>query len=255
MRSSILRQRQQVLQTCKTSTRRSFATSSSRNPNSLPSICQSCSKRPTHTTSQTPLRRRWQSSTASPHSATDTVSAHPVPPTYYELFPETLPQGPPPSGPFHIDVRELRREFLQLQAVAHPDRHPSHLKARAEGTSARINEAYKTLQNPLLRAQYLLSLKGIDVAEDETARVEDPELLMEVLDTREEIESAEEGDLDELRRMNEERIAASEKVLDRSFKEDDLDLAKAEAVRMRYWINIKESLDAWERGQPVVLVH
>lgn len=79
---------------------------------------------------------------------------------------------------------------------------------------------------------------------------------MEVLDTREEIESAEEeGDLDPLKRGNEERIAGSEKVLDTAFKEDDIDLAKAEAVRMRYWVNIKESLDAWEKGKPVVLVH
>ncbi|PMD41526.1 Co-chaperone Hsc20, partial [Hyaloscypha variabilis F] len=178
------------------------------------------------------------------------------PQTHYEFFPKTLPQGPPPSGPFHIDIRELRREFLQLQAVAHPDRHPHNLKTRAEATSARINEAYKTLQNPLLRAQYLLSLRGIDVAEDETAKVEDPELLMEVLDAREEIENAnEEEELEEMKRINEERIERSEAILDKAFKRDDIEGAKGEAVRLRYWVNIKESLDAWERGKPVVLVH
>jgi molecular chaperone HscB len=153
-------------------------------------------------------------------------------------------------------VRQLRKEFLQLQAIAHPDRHPAELKTRAEATSARINEAYKTLQNPLLRAQYLLSLRGIDVAEDETAKVEDPELLMEVLDTREEIENAgEEEELEELKMVNDERIEASEKVLDGAFRKDDIELAKGEAVRLRYWVNIKESLDGWEKGKPVVLVH
>ncbi|PMD56582.1 Co-chaperone Hsc20, partial [Hyaloscypha bicolor E] len=178
------------------------------------------------------------------------------PQTHYEFFPKTLPQGPPPSGLFHIDIRELRREFLQLQAVAHPDRHPHNLKTRAEATSARINEAYKTLQNPLLRAQYLLSLRGIDVAEDETAKVEDPELLMEVLDAREEIENArEEEELEEMKRINEERIERSEAILDAAFKRDDIEGAKGEAVRLRYWVNIKESLDAWERGKPIVLVH
>lgn len=55
-----------------------------------------------------------------------------------------------------------------------------------------INEAYKTLQDPLKRAQYLLSLRGIDVAEDERLKVEDPELLMEVLEVRENIEAAQE---------------------------------------------------------------
>jgi len=155
-----------------------------------------------------------------------------------------------------IDTKQLRKEFLQLQAVAHPDRHPQELKSRAEATSARINESYKTLQDPLLRAQYLLSLRGIDVAEDETAKVDDPELLMEVLDTREEIEGAQEEDeLEELRALNEERIEASEKVLDRAFKEDDIVAAKEEAVRLRYWVNIRESLDSWEKGRSVVLIH
>jgi len=130
------------------------------------------------------------------------------------------------------------------------------MKNRAEATSARINEAYKTLQNPLLRAQYLLSLKGIDVAEDETAKVEDPELLMKVLDAREEIEDAqEEEELEGMKRINDQRIEESEKVLDGAFREDDMELAKGEAVRLRYWVNIKESLDAWEKGKPVVLVH
>ena len=186
----------------------------------------------------------------------DAIRSNPIPQTHYEFFPKTLSQGPPPTGPFHIDTRELRREFLQLQAVAHPDRHPHNLKTRAEATSARINEAYKTLQNPLLRAQYLLSLRGIDVAEDETAKVEDPELLMEVLDAREEIENAEEEEeLEEMKRINEERIEKSESILDEAFKRDDIDRAKGEAVRLRYWVNIKESLDAWEQGKPVILVH
>ena len=94
------------------------------------------------------------------------------------------------------------------------------------------------------------------MAEDETAKVEDPELLMEVLDTREEIENAvEEEELGELKRINEERIEESERVLERAFAEDDMEVAKGESVRLRYWVNIKESLDGWEKGKPVVLVH
>ncbi|MCJ1472627.1 hypothetical protein MMC13_001276 [Lambiella insularis] len=179
-----------------------------------------------------------------------------IPQTHYELFPNTVPTGPPPEGPFVIDVRQLRKEFLQLQAQAHPDRHHGENKARAEGASARINEAYKTLQNPLLRAQYLLSMRGVDVAEDETAKVEDPELLMEVLEAREEIEAAEEeAQLQPLKARNEAKIKDSEHKLEAAFKADDIHTAKEEAVKLRYWINIKESIDAWEKGKPVVLVH
>jgi len=94
------------------------------------------------------------------------------------------------------------------------------------------------------------------VAEDESAKVEDPELLMEVLDAREAIESAQtEEQVQELRRVNEDRIRESERVLGRAFAEDDLENAKGEAVKLRYWVNIRESLDAWEKGKPVVLVH
>lgn len=79
---------------------------------------------------------------------------------------------------------------------------------------------------------------------------------MEVLDAREEIENAqEEEELEEMKRVNEERIRRSEEVLDEAFRGDNMKVATAEAVRMRYWVNIKESLDAWEKGKPVVLVH
>jgi len=179
-----------------------------------------------------------------------------VPQTHYEFFPKTLPDGPPPKGRFAIDVRALRREFLSLQSGAHPDLHPSHMKARAQATSARINEAFKTLENPLLRAQYILSLRGIDVANDETAKVEDPELLMLVLETRECIEEAqEEGDLEELKVENEERISVCEDRLEELFEKDDLEGAKEEVTRLRYWINIRESINNWEKGKPVVLQH
>jgi len=133
---------------------------------------------------------------------------------------------------------------------------PEGKKRQAEALSARINEAYKTLENPLLRAQYLLGLRGIDVAEDETAKVEDPELLMEVLETRETIEEAqEEKDLDPLKQSNEARIQNSIQVLEQAFQSDDMDAAKSEAVKLRYWVNIRESIDSWEQGKPVVLVH
>lgn len=179
-----------------------------------------------------------------------------VPKTHYDFFPKSISSGPPPQGPFAIDLKQLRNEFLQLQAQAHPDRHPPESKDKAQALSARINEAYKTLQNPLQRAQYLLSLRGIDVAEDETMKIEDPELLTEVLEAREQIEAAEnEDEIQEMKEKNDQRIDESVAVIDEAFKSDDIDTAKSEAVKLRYWINIKESLDAWEKGKPVVLVH
>lgn len=189
-----------------------------------------------------------------PFKPTATTSSSP--PSHYSFFPRTLPDGPPPAGAFAVDVRALRREFLQLQASAHPDRHAQADKARAQALSARINEAYKTLQSPLLRAQYLLAQRGHDVGGDETAKVEDPELLMEVLEAREEIEAAEtEEEIAEMKRVNDGKVEASVRLLEEAFERDDVEVAKTECVKLRYWVNILESLNAWEKGKPVVLVH
>lgn len=99
-------------------------------------------------------------------------------------------------------------------------------------------------------------MRGINVAEDESAKVEDNELLMTVLEVREAVEEAEdESELEGLKRENDERIVEAEDVLERAFKEGDLERAKDEAVRLRYWVNVKESLDNWERGKGVVLEH
>ncbi|KAI0485204.1 Co-chaperone HscB, C-terminal oligomerization domain-containing protein [Xylariaceae sp. FL0804] len=145
----------------------------------------------------------------------------------------------------------------------HPGAGPS--KARAEAASARINEAFRTLADPLARAQHVLSTStqdgpsssdggvGID---DETAKVDDPALLMLVLEAREEVEAAEdEGDLEAPRRENEERIAASVERLGELFARDDREAARRETVRLRYWMNIRESIDNWEKGKPIVLEH
>jgi molecular chaperone HscB len=152
-----------------------------------------------------------------PSSRPFASSTKPQTQTLYSFFPETLPDGPPPQGHFPINLRRLRSEFLRLQSQHHPDLHASSPASRpqAEATSAAINEAYKTLANPLLRAQYLLSLQGVDVATDETLKVEEPDLLMLVLEAHEVIEEAAcAEDLEDLAGENEERIARSESVLE-----------------------------------------
>jgi molecular chaperone HscB len=222
-----------------------------------PAACIFCAHR---AIPQKPVRRHQSTAGTASHEdikpPTSKEDTRPPPQTHYTFFPRSVPEGPPPNGPFTIDLDALKKEFLQLQARAHPDLHPPENKNKAQALSARINEAYKTLQSPLLRAQYLLSLRGIELAEDETAKVDDPELLMEVLDARERIEEAEaEEDLVDMKMENEARIEESVKTLEDAFAADNIEAAKAEAVRLRYWINIKDSLHAWEKGKPVVLEH
>ncbi len=73
---------------------------------------------------------------------------------------------------------------------------------------------------------------------------------------REMIESAEgEGEVEGLRVENQRKLEGSVKVLGEMCGDGDWDAAKSEAVKLRYWVNIREALRDWEPGKPVVLVH
>ncbi|KFY74472.1 hypothetical protein V499_05502, partial [Pseudogymnoascus sp. VKM F-103] len=158
------------------------------------------------------------------HSHTHSQQPAQQPKTHYTLFPLTLPSGPPPAGEFAIDLPSLRREYLRLQAAAHPDVHSGASKARAEAMSAVINDAYTTLKDPLRRAEYILSLHGIDTKKEGEKMggglglgveggigggggMEDMEFLDEVMEVREAVEGAEEGEMGELVRENGERVS------------------------------------------------
>lgn len=211
-------------------------------------ICHRCLSNSTH---------RFQTVTSA-SSQEQQPPASSRPRSAYDLFPTSLSSGPPPSGSFDIDASSLRREFLQLQASAHPDRHADPtMKHKAEATSAALNDAYRTLLDPLQRARHILLVqRGIDLEGDEASKEEDQELLMSVLEAREVIEEAEEEvQLEPLRAENDQRIQESEQILSNMFGGEDWEGAKREAIRLRYWMNIRDSIKSWEKGKPVVLVH
>jgi molecular chaperone HscB len=184
---------------------------------------------------------------------------------HYTIFPQTLPAGPPPGSAFAISTSDLRREFLQLQGLVHPDKYPNGAeKQLAEGLSARINEAYRTLLDPLQRAQYILrEWHGIDVtAEDaSTKHALDAETLMEVMEVQETIEevgdSAEaEVQINELKKENEGRVVECVNRLGEAFEKGDLEAARKECIRLRFWYSVGEGLREWEPGNTQIrLMH
>lgn len=180
---------------------------------------------------------------------------------HYTIFPKTLPNGLPPATPFELSLPDLRREFLALQGLIHPDKFPSGVaKQQAEALSARINDAYRTLSDPLSRAQYLLALQhGIDVTSETGAQThpQDPETLMQVLEVQEAIEEAEdEATILELKKENEERIDETVRVLGEAINRGDVDEAVVECVRLRFWYTIRDVLREWEPGhREVRLIH
>ncbi|EMC93449.1 hypothetical protein BAUCODRAFT_125304 [Baudoinia panamericana UAMH 10762] len=229
-------------------------------PQSIPFVCAACRQAAAgRRRAPDPIKLR-RSFASSIHRGEDTNPQHPqretvTPQTHYDFFPQTFPSGPPPRTPFTPDLKQLRKEFLQLQSKAHPDLAPAEQKRQAEALSSRINEAYKTLQDPLKRAQYLLALQGIDV-EDESAKLSENALLMEVMEAREAVDEVEsEEELVSLRQENDVRIAESVERLDNLFGSGDLDNAAQEAIRLRYWKNIEESIHGWEKGRGGGLLH
>jgi molecular chaperone HscB len=80
----------------------------------------------------------------------------------------------------------------------------------------------------------------------------DPDVLEEVMLAREQIEdAAREEDLEVVRANNERRIEAVEKQLERVFHQGDVDAAVRLVVALRYWVNVRESVKAWEEGKGV----
>jgi len=85
---------------------------------------------------------------------------------HFELF--GLPRG------FQIDAGALEDAYRDVQRAVHPDRFAGATDAQkrlALQASARANEAYRTLRDPVARAEYLLSLHGVDAAAETDTRL------------------------------------------------------------------------------------
>lgn len=92
---------------------------------------------------------------------------------------------------FIVDAASLSTRYQELQRQFHPDRYataPDSERLQSIQQAATINDAYQTLKNPLKRAEYLLSIKGIDVT-NEQQTMHDTVFLMEQLELREELDT------------------------------------------------------------------
>jgi len=87
--------------------------------------------------------------------------------TYFEVF--QLP------GKLNIDPSALEREFYRLSRKLHPDVFARASQPEQEwslANSSLLNDAYRTLKDPIKRTEYLLKLEGV-VSGDEGGKKED----------------------------------------------------------------------------------
>jgi molecular chaperone HscB len=109
---------------------------------------------------------------------------------YFEFF--SLPRK------LQIDVPALEKQFYVLSRRLHPDRFAARPVAEQEAALAQsslLNDAYRTLKDPIARTEYLLKLEGVEL-EEQSQRATDaartsgtakkqlipPELLEEVFE-------------------------------------------------------------------------
>ena len=109
---------------------------------------------------------------------------------YFTFF--TLPRK------LHAGCPALEKQFYTLSRKLHPDRFAAKPVAEQEAALAQsslLNDAYRTLKDPIARTQYLLTLEGIQLEEQSKAatdaarasgqqkkQVVPPELLEEVFE-------------------------------------------------------------------------
>ena len=170
--------------------------------------------------------------------------------TYFQIF------GLEPV--FEVDLPQLESLYFQLQSRVHPDRFVSESSQEqgfATQQSMLLNEAYKTLKDPLSRGKYLLSLfegtlEGIEGAE-KVERVEgvervdrfkgsktcevneisqDIELLQDMMTYREALENAPVETHNHLQQDQKESLIQLKSL----FKKKDYKGARQVLTRMQY---------------------
>ena len=161
---------------------------------------------------------------------------------------------PPPGGDYfsvfglnpklNLDLVELEHEFHRLSRKLHPDRF-----ARAEenekewslADTALLNDAYRTLKDPLRRTEYLLKLEGAEIGEEHSGKDRrDPsrvpaDLLEEVFELNLQLE-----EMRASRKMDEENPDLEASLVAAKEKFDGLLAAVDEDLR--------DEWQAWDKG-------
>ncbi|KAF9201884.1 hypothetical protein BGZ49_007923 [Haplosporangium sp. Z 27] len=121
---------------------------------------------------------------------------------YFEIL------GLSPEPTFDVDLKDLRIKFFKIQQQIHPDsfnQSANRDQIHAQQQSSLANKAYSTLKSPLSRANYILDILGSPIQEAES--LDEPELLMEVMEARELLEDAQtQEEVEELKNTNDGKL-------------------------------------------------
>jgi molecular chaperone HscB len=146
-----------------------------------------------------------------------------------------------------LEPASLDRTYFALQRQWHPDRfvtRPPDERARASSEAAALNDAYRTLKDPLSRAVYLAELRGVELPGDGKT-IDDPDLLMEAMEAREALHEAASPDAVEvLAAQAKKRAQEALKGLADLFLHEDKPAIRKTLLRLRYFDKFAEEARA-----------
>lgn len=157
------------------------------------------------------------------------------------------------SESYDLDENVLAKKYKELQRYLHPDKFASRAKQEqeiSERYSSLVNEAYKTLLEPLTRGIYMLRLRGKDIPENTEV---DQQFLMEIMEKNEEVESAEsEEEIMALNKENKAKIKKLQKQVSTAFFEGDLKRVIKLLGIMKYYTSIDNQIQTSIRSKGII---
>ena len=112
---------------------------------------------------------------------------------------------------FTLDLETLEKAYLEEIRHIHPDHHCTQGEEQRKKSleeTAKMNEAYRILKDPLLRAHHFLTLSGVSISFEQALS---PEVLEESLALREVLEDA--SSLEEVQSLMDETQGKMESLL------------------------------------------
>ncbi|KAL8280782.1 hypothetical protein RQP46_006786 [Phenoliferia psychrophenolica] len=155
-------------------------------------------------------------------------------------------------------LKALKSAFLKYQQKVHPDLFSGQGEKEtwAKAWSGRVNDAFRVLEGELSRAEYLLSISDVVIGEADA--VTDPELLMSIMETREELDDATtESEVSAIRLTNKDNAKETLGKLSEAFGKEppDLDAARNLVIKLRYLQNVENVCREWSPGKRIELQH
>ena len=152
---------------------------------------------------------------------------------------------------FDVDLGTVERIHRELSRALHPDKFVGVDRERkfALAKAVEVNEAWRIVRDPVRRAEALLGLAGVNLAEGQEPKPE-PDFLMEMLEQREALSDARHAhDLRTVRAMAtgvEARVREAEAALSNGFARGDTQIVLRRLGELRFFRRFLDEVSAIE---------